>query len=530
MNALIFFLLFQQQPSEQVSKERSFLVKFSLEKPESIKSKVLWITRDLGQTWQSDGAYLKNLKYVMQDKHVYVYLEVIEDGKYGFYLQLEDEAGNKSPDPTVETIPQIYITVDTVSPVIKLKRKEKYVSNTLTAEISFVYQETTEIKERLLWWSRDGRDWNRSTDTSEVKVNWIPQGNEMTANILVESEGKYWFSIQLVDIAGNRTPAPTNQLAEWIEIEFSPFSPQIVIPIKYDTLTVPNIYVIKWYSPVTLPLKEKATSLYFRKKLGEWVKIGENLENSGIYLWSPPLEDTLVSLKMEVMDTKGNLISSPVVSDIRLRHEKEGNVKRAVDLYKVARLYMAQKDYDKALTNYYLILDEWSSYPLALNDIANIYYEKGEKEKSLEFFYRAVSSDKANPKYYLNVAICLFDLMLYDNVLDSLQNAVALETSSDPSIPTKAAVMLIKLNEKVASKESKEKLKQIISDILKRKIIGKELLKQLTELGKMEIQPDTSKENPVDKTAETPADTNMKEPLVEIKKAEEANKENEEKK
>lgn len=506
--------------TQEVSSEKNILLKFAVQNPDEIKAKSLWVTMDGGKTWNPAEKAVKNLRFVAQKQHIYAYVEVPEDGTYGFYLQLEDMAGNKTPPPTESTQPQINVTVDTTRPSIEFKRTDRFLAKSLDTKLSFAFHENNNIKDTSLWFTKDKKKWLAANDSQEVKVKWDIQGNEITAHIQVEAEGTYWFSVQLEDTAGNRTPDPASPDSTVLEVEFSPNIPQIVLPYKNSILMVPNVYVIKWISPASISLKEGSGRLFYRErdKTTGWVQIADNLNPSGIHLWSPPLKDTAVDLKFEIMDTFGNKIVSSVVHGITIRSERKANIKKALELYKTARLDLAQKDYERALKNYYLILEEWSSFPEALNDLANIYYEKKEMEKALEFFYRAQNADKANPKYYLNIAICLFDLNMLENAIEAAHDTIILNKGADPTLAIKTAILLKKIYDKANDNPLiTEMLKECVNDLLAGKQLNKEtktsmeqILKEISNAnkkntGESEKTSDNNEKSPnVDKKSEEP--------------------------
>ncbi|MHC4202164.1 MAG: hypothetical protein ACYSU0_19405, partial [Planctomycetota bacterium] len=99
-------------PEEQVrySDKRSFEVGYDEQK--GVGRARLWASESGGAEWRPHGYYAPGRSVVRVDTE--------RDGSYGFYVVLEDLAGNKSPEPEPGTSPQVTIVVDTKPPHLEI--------------------------------------------------------------------------------------------------------------------------------------------------------------------------------------------------------------------------------------------------------------------------------------------------------------------------------------------------------------------------------------------------------------------------
>ncbi len=100
-------------PSEEqvrYSGKRSFKVGYGEQK--DVGRARLWASESGGAEWRPHGYYARGRSVVQVDTE--------RDGSYGFYVVLEDLAGNKSPEPEPGTSPQVTIVVDTKPPDLEI--------------------------------------------------------------------------------------------------------------------------------------------------------------------------------------------------------------------------------------------------------------------------------------------------------------------------------------------------------------------------------------------------------------------------
>jgi len=100
-------------PSEEqvrYSGKRSFKVGYGEQK--GVGRARLWVSESGGAEWRPHGYYAPGQSVVQVDTE--------RDSSYGFYVVLEDLAGNKSPEPEPGTSPQVTIVVDTKPPHLEI--------------------------------------------------------------------------------------------------------------------------------------------------------------------------------------------------------------------------------------------------------------------------------------------------------------------------------------------------------------------------------------------------------------------------
>jgi len=91
---------------------RSVILTFQTEKPARIDNTRVWASSDGGNTWTTTAVASASPNSVCVD--------VPNDGKYGFYIVLENDGGPSAPVPTAGTAPLITVNIDTAPPTIQI--------------------------------------------------------------------------------------------------------------------------------------------------------------------------------------------------------------------------------------------------------------------------------------------------------------------------------------------------------------------------------------------------------------------------
>jgi predicted negative regulator of RcsB-dependent stress response len=204
----------------------------------------LWVSTDGAETWQQAEATRTNPNAVRFDAK--------DDGKYCFYIILENGAGCSATDPTPGTKPHLSLTVDTAPPTLQIHSARQTDApdggKQLCLDVSLVDEHLGEAGTRLFYRANADAGW---CDAGPV----TPVSGVITWNPPTDVPGKIDIRVAATDLAGNRafdelrdvaiehteptappvvetTPEPTLEPVEPLVVE-----PVTVAPVPPVTLT-----------------------------------------------------------------------------------------------------------------------------------------------------------------------------------------------------------------------------------------------------------------------------------------------------
>jgi len=139
----------------QYVNSRDVLLSFHASGPPPPVPVEVWITRDDGRTWavaEHEAASTGTLR-----------VQVSEDGRYGFYLVLENAAGRSGPPPTAGTRPHALVVVDTAPPLLQLHAArvefEAGGKRRVRIELSLIEEHLSEAGARIFYRACDAGSW-----------------------------------------------------------------------------------------------------------------------------------------------------------------------------------------------------------------------------------------------------------------------------------------------------------------------------------------------------------------------------------
>jgi len=217
---------------------RTVLISFHTVEPTPVERVALWATGDDGRTWQLIEAERAGPTAVR--------FEAPRDGRYGFYLVLENAAGRSAEPPEPGTPPLVTVVVDTTAPTLHL-RAAAYVDEstppaTLRLPVTVIDDNLGSAGTRLFYRTADALGW-RDAGPMPVRAGQIdwPLPSDVAPPIDVR--------VVVTDLAGNRAVAEMRDVrgrrAADVELAADatlvpPSPPAVSHPAVAPTVSIPS--------------------------------------------------------------------------------------------------------------------------------------------------------------------------------------------------------------------------------------------------------------------------------------------------
>lgn len=418
-----------QSVREQKFTTRDVKIYYKAEDKSGIKDRKLWVTTDEGTLWQPAQRADWGQDTATQ---TYFIFHAAADGRYGFFLQFSDLAGNSTPPPQAGQKPKLIIVIDTQQvasrPVPMLDPgEEKFTTMMITKR--YTTSNKGAIKERKLWMTaNEGTDWKMAEN-----VEWSedPAG-QMFFRLQVPANGRYGLALQFADLKGPTMPAPMAgekpSTVAVVESVGSLVAPVIIDPHPGAQWVTGKISLIEWATPGE-GWKSKSAALYFSIDNGPWTLITKGLELTRYYGWAPMKETQNLRLRVSVMRTDGQEVLSEPAGPVVVKSMTKPDIAAAKKHFQKAGLLAAQRLWEEAAMEYQKAIELWPDYTDAMNELGATFYEAGKYDKALEFFLRAKDISGSNSAAFVNVGFAYLKLGLADDAVPMFQDAIEIGVS-----------------------------------------------------------------------------------------------------
>jgi hypothetical protein len=172
---------------------RDILVSYQTANTAAIDRVHLWVSTDLGRSWQRTAGEMCERGRVR--------FEAPADGRYDFYVVLENAAGVSGPEPTSGTRAHSAVIVDTVPPLLQLHAVEVAAApeggRLLKMRISLIEEYLHERGMRLFHRTDAGQPWQDGGAAHVLGdvAEWV---------VPADSPGEFEVILMTADLAGNR--------------------------------------------------------------------------------------------------------------------------------------------------------------------------------------------------------------------------------------------------------------------------------------------------------------------------------------
>ena len=167
----------------------------------------LWVTTDNGRTWTTEDTPVQSGNTIQYTADY--------DGRFGFSIILNNDAGPSGPVPQPGTHPAITIVVDTVPPLLQLHQAQAQRDDdnqlTITLSTSLIEEDLSSTGIRIFYKTL-GNEWTDGgcAAPTDNTITWSPPGTV---------EAQVDLRIVATDLAGNRATSET------ITVEIPPAPP-----------------------------------------------------------------------------------------------------------------------------------------------------------------------------------------------------------------------------------------------------------------------------------------------------------------
>lgn len=327
----------------------------------------LWYMRDRGDTWQRWGIHKDHARPIL--------FEAPAEGLYGFLLIVRDKNGESSGPPDARTPPQRRVFIDYTPPLAQwdsVEPAEAFASRRIV---------------HLRWTAHDahlpGRPISLSCQSS-IDQTWrpieleLPNSGQYDWTVPVELAGQVTLKLAVRDLGGHVVerlygPVPIDRwMTTSIRLSGATSRPESRVPDGLSSLPA-GAATRPADTPYTASLaaRRKAEQLWSR---GSWH--AENREYA--------------------------------VAAERFREALEACPTFVPALYDLGAIHYLQKDYDKAIAMFNLVLAQDAGHQLALRGIHESYIAQKQYGKSYEILTRLARLDEKDAKTWLDLGDVLF--------------------------------------------------------------------------------------------------------------------------
>lgn len=202
----------------------------------------VWISKDDGKAWLAADA-TRIATHALQ-------LEVPQDGKYFFYLVLENAAGRSAEPPSAGSLPHAIVIVDTVAPALQLHGVQQTPpasdAQPLQLRLSLIEENLGDGAPRLFYRSNPDAAWQGGGPVvvSDGIIAWLPP-----ADISVTVDVR----VIVTDLAGNQAADELRDIrSEPPRTEPSPIKPNADLGLDEASPATAGDLLVPPLPPVTL--------------------------------------------------------------------------------------------------------------------------------------------------------------------------------------------------------------------------------------------------------------------------------------
>jgi len=259
-----------------------------------LKTVRLWVKKGTG-TWADTGLS------ATESKGTFSYPDTQGDDTYRFALQTQDHADNVSPEPSGPG--QATVVLDTTPPDIPIVFAPAY---TASSQVGVSYtgaSDASGIKEVRLWARRSGSIW---ADTGLIST----ASTDTFSYAFPSGDGSYEFTVQAIDNAGWKSPAPALTTPAVAIYDTRLPTPAMAAPPPYATETP---FKVGFSGASDSGSGLKKVQLWMRYESDDWVNTGqESAVSDGTFTIAGLPAEGSYYFATRALDNAGNLSPAPI--------------------------------------------------------------------------------------------------------------------------------------------------------------------------------------------------------------------------